>query len=50
MANTELAVARWLHILARLYWLGGEWGVFQTSYNVINRDLSMAERRRLSHR
>jgi hypothetical protein len=26
--------------------LGGEWGVFQTSNNVINRALSMEERRR----
>lgn len=46
MGITELAVIKWLHILAMVYWLGGEWGVFQTSYNVINRDLSMAERRR----
>lgn len=46
MGITELAVIRWLHILAMVYWLGGEWGVFQTSYNVINRDLSLAERRR----
>lgn len=46
MIIAELAVIRWLHILAMVYWLGGEWGVFQTSYNVINRDLSMAERRR----
>jgi hypothetical protein len=42
----ELAVLRWLHILAMVYWLGGEWGVFQTSYNVINPKLSMDERRR----
>jgi hypothetical protein len=46
MGITELAVIRWLHILAMVYWLGGEWGVFQTSYNVINRELSLAERRR----
>lgn len=46
MVITELAVLRWLHILAMVYWLGGEWGVFQTSYNVINRDLPMDERRR----
>jgi len=46
MGITELAVLRWLHIIAMVYWLGGEWGVFQTSYNVINRDLSMDERRR----
>ncbi|TXS92003.1 hypothetical protein FV139_14860 [Parahaliea maris] len=42
----ELAVLRWLHILAMVYWLGGEWGVFQTSYNIVNRKLSMEERRR----
>lgn len=42
----ELHVLRWLHILAMVYWLGGEWGVFQTSYNVINRALSLEERRR----
>jgi hypothetical protein len=29
-----------------VYWLGGEWGVFQTSYNVINRSLPMDERKR----
>jgi len=46
MGITELAVIRWLHIIAMVYWLGGEWGVFQTSYNVINRKLSMEERRR----
>ena len=46
MVISELAVLRWLHILAMVYWLGGEWGVFQTSYNVINRDLAMDERRR----
>lgn len=42
----EVNVLRWLHIVAMVYWLGGEWGVFQTSYNVINRNLSMDERRR----
>jgi len=46
MGITELAVIRWLHIIAMVYWLGGEWGVFQTSYNVINRKLSLDERRR----
>ncbi|MCY4155670.1 MAG: hypothetical protein OXD47_11070 [Gammaproteobacteria bacterium] len=46
MGINELDVLRWLHILAMVYWLGGEWGVFQASYNVINRDLPMAERRR----
>ncbi len=42
----EVLVLRWLHILAMVYWLGGEWGVFQTSYNVINRKLSLDERKR----
>lgn len=42
----EVLVLRWLHILAMVYWLGGEWGVFQTSYNVMNGALSLEERRR----
>lgn len=42
----ELPILRWLHIVAMVYWLGGEWGVFQTSFHVINRNLQMAERRR----
>lgn len=46
MGITELAVLRWLHILSMVYWLGGEWGIFQTSRHVINRNLSMEERRR----
>lgn len=46
MNINELDVVRWLHILAMVYWLGGEWGVFQTSYNVVNRKLSLDERRR----
>jgi hypothetical protein len=46
LATYELALLRWVHILAMVYWLGGEWGVFQTSYNVTNRDLSLEERRR----
>ncbi len=46
MIITELAVLKWLHIIATVYWLGGEWGVFQTSYNVINHKLPMDERRR----
>lgn len=46
MEFNELAVLRWLHIIAMVYWLGGEWGVFQTSYNVINRKLSLDERKR----
>ena len=43
---TTLFVLKWTHILAMVYWLGGEWGVFQTSYNVINRQLPMDERKR----
>lgn len=39
-------VLRWLHIIAMVYWLGGEWGVFQTSYNVTNPRLALDERRR----
>jgi hypothetical protein len=39
-------VLRWVHIIAMVYWLGGEWGVFQTSYNVTNVRLSLDERRR----
>ncbi|MEM7706656.1 MAG: hypothetical protein AAF358_13940 [Pseudomonadota bacterium] len=46
MGISELAVLRWLHIVAMVYWLGGEWGVFQKSYNVVNRKLGMEERRR----
>ncbi|MFN7550310.1 MAG: hypothetical protein ACK59M_17915 [Pseudomonadota bacterium] len=46
MDVSELNVLRWLHILAMVYWLGGEWGVFQTSYNVVNRKLPLDERRR----
>ena len=43
---TTLAVLKWSHILAMVYWLGGEWGVFQTSYNVVNHRLPMEERKR----
>jgi hypothetical protein len=46
MTIQELDVIRWVHILAMVYWLGGEWGVFQTSYNVTNSALSLEERRR----
>lgn len=42
----EIHILRWLHILAMVYWLGGEWGVFQTSYNVVNPRLSLDERKR----
>ena len=46
LAANELAILRWIHILAMVYWLGGEWGVFQTSYNVTNHRLSLEERKR----
>lgn len=46
MVIPTLFVLKWFHILAMVYWLGGEWGVFQTSYNVVNRKLPMDERRR----
>ena len=46
MIISTLLVLKWLHILAMVYWLGGEWGVFQTSYYVINRKLLLEERRR----
>jgi hypothetical protein len=46
LASNELAILRWLHILAMVYWLGGEWGVFQTSYHVTNPALPLEERRR----
>ncbi|TGY90163.1 hypothetical protein E5163_03280 [Marinicauda algicola] len=42
----EVHVLRWLHILAMVYWLGGEWGVFQTSYKVVNPRLPFEERQR----
>lgn len=46
MSFAELDLLRWVHILAMVYWLGGEWGVFQTSYNVTNSALSLDERKR----
>jgi hypothetical protein len=46
MNFAELDVIRWVHILAMVYWLGGEWGVFQTSYHVTNHRLSLEERKR----
>ncbi len=42
----ELDILRWLHIIAMVYWLGGEWGVFQTSYKVVDHRLSYDERMR----
>ncbi|MEM6584727.1 MAG: hypothetical protein AAF692_03140 [Pseudomonadota bacterium] len=46
LSVNELAILRWVHILAMVYWLGGEWGVFQTSYHVTNPALSLDERKR----
>ncbi len=46
MHFAELDVLRWVHIICMVYWLGGEWGVFQTSYNIVNLNLSLEERRR----
>lgn len=46
LAANELSILRWVHIIAMVYWLGGEWGVFQTSYHVTNRKLSLEERKR----
>lgn len=46
MVISTLLVLKWLHILAMVYWLGGEWGVFQTSYFVVNRRLPLDERKR----
>ncbi len=43
---TEHEILRWLHVLAMVYWLGGEWGVFQSAYNVANPKLALDERRR----
>jgi len=39
-------VLKWAHIIAMVYWLGGEWGVFQTSYHVTNPKLPLEERLR----
>jgi hypothetical protein len=41
-----LLILKWMHIIAMVYWLGGEWGVFQTSYHVTNPRLLLEERRR----
>jgi hypothetical protein len=43
---TTHGVLRWLHVLAMVYWLGGEWGVFNTARYVTNINLSLDERRR----
>lgn len=46
LAQHELGILRYLHILAMVYWLGGEWGVFQTSYKVVDPALPVRERLR----
>ena len=46
LAIHELALLQYLHILAMVFWLGGEWGVFQTSYKVVNSELTAPERLR----
>jgi hypothetical protein len=46
MHFAELDVLRWVHIICMVYWLGGEWGVFQTSYHVTNHRLPLEERKR----
>lgn len=46
MEILPLHVLRWLHIVCMVYWLGGEWGVFNTATYVCDRKLSMEERRR----
>ncbi len=46
MAENAVPILRWLHILAMVYWLGGEWGVFQTAYKVTDPTLPFAERMR----
>ena len=46
MAENAVPILRWLHILAMVYWLGGEWGVFQTAYKVTDPKLPFAERMR----
>lgn len=39
-------VLKWMHILAMVYWLGGEWGVFNASRFVTDSSLSREERGR----
>lgn len=44
IAVHQLGILRWLHILCMVYWLGGEWGVFQTSHKVVNPAYTVDER------
>jgi hypothetical protein len=46
MVFSELPILRWVHIVCMVYWLGGEWGIFNISTNIVNRKLPMEERRR----
>ena len=46
LVANEVSILRWLHIIAMVYWLGGEWGVFQTSYKIVNPALPQEERAR----
>jgi hypothetical protein len=45
MVISGYLVLKWMHILALTYWLGGEWGVFQTAFHILNPHLSLEERR-----
>jgi hypothetical protein len=45
MVISSYLVLKWLHILALTYWLGGEWGVFQTAFHILNPHLSLEERK-----
>lgn len=42
----EHLVLKWLHIIAMTYWLGGEWGVFNSSRYIDKPDIPLAERLR----
>lgn len=39
-------ILRWAHVIAMVYWLGGEWGVFNASRQLAKPGLSIEERRR----
>ena len=43
LSVNELAILRWVHILAMVYWLGCECCVFQTCYHVTIPALSLVE-------
>lgn len=46
MVFNELGILRWVHIVCMVYWLGGEWGIFNLSRNIVNRTLPTEERKR----